>query len=71
MQKICSSPIAALDGVLFKGMTIMSDGFGLSEDPARITLSALKELQRIGGRYALAFMSIGAGQGVGLVVERV
>ena len=49
----------------------MSGGFGLSGDPARITLSALKELQRIGGRYALAFMSIGAGQGMGLVVERV
>lgn len=31
--KIHSSPAAALDGVLFDGMTIMSGGFGLSGNP--------------------------------------
>nr|WP_295739975.1 CoA transferase subunit A [uncultured Acidocella sp.] len=33
MQKIYASPEAALKGVLFDGMTIMSGGFGLSGNP--------------------------------------
>lgn len=32
-RKIYDSPAAALDGVLFDGMTIMSGGFGLSGNP--------------------------------------
>lgn len=32
-DKIYSSPAAALDGLLFDGMTIMSGGFGLSGNP--------------------------------------
>lgn len=33
MEKIYTSPEAALDGLLFDGMTIMSGGFGLSGNP--------------------------------------
>jgi 3-oxoacid CoA-transferase subunit A len=33
MKKLYSSPEAALDGLLFSGMTIMSGGFGLSGNP--------------------------------------
>jgi len=33
MDKIYPSPAAALDGLLFDGMTIMSGGFGLSGNP--------------------------------------
>ena len=33
MKKVYESPAAALDGVLFDGMTIMSGGFGLSGNP--------------------------------------
>ena len=33
MNKLYPSPEAALDGVLFEGMTIMSGGFGLSGNP--------------------------------------
>lgn len=33
MQKLYPDPKAALDGVLFDGMTIMSGGFGLSGNP--------------------------------------
>lgn len=33
MQKVYPSPAAALEGVLFDGMTIMSGGFGLSGNP--------------------------------------
>ena len=32
-NKIYGSPAAALEGVLFDGMTIMSGGFGLSGNP--------------------------------------
>lgn len=46
-------------------------GHPLGMSGARITLSAVEELQRAGGRYALAFMCIGVGQGIGLIVERV
>ena len=31
--KICDDPEAALDGLLFDGMTIMSGGFGLTGNP--------------------------------------
>jgi len=46
-------------------------GHPLGMSGARITLSAVRELERTGGRYALAFMCIGVGQGIGLVLERV
>ena len=42
MQKIYSNPQAALDGILFDGMTIMSGGFGLSGNPESL-IAALKE----------------------------
>uniref|UniRef100_UPI0035941BA6 acetyl-CoA C-acyltransferase n=1 Tax=Blastomonas sp. TaxID=1909299 RepID=UPI0035941BA6 len=37
---------------------------------AIITLKALCELERIGGRYGLVTMCIGGGQGIALVIER-
>jgi acetyl-CoA C-acetyltransferase len=46
-------------------------GHPLGMSGARITLSAARELERTGGRYALAFMCIGVGQGIGLILERV
>ena len=36
-----------------------------------ITLKALHELQRIGGRYALVTMCIGGGQGIAAIFERI
>jgi len=36
-----------------------------------ITLKALYELQRTGGRYGLVTMCIGGGQGIALAIERV
>ena len=42
MQKIYPNPEAALDGVLFDGMTIMSGGFGLSGNPESL-IAALKD----------------------------
>ena len=46
-------------------------GHPLGMSGARITMSAVEELQRTGGRYVLAFMCIGVGQGIGLILERV
>ncbi|MBZ9648363.1 3-oxoadipyl-CoA thiolase [Sphingobium sp. 3R8] len=46
-------------------------GHPLGMSGARITLSAVEELHRIHGRYALAFMCIGVGQGIGLILEKI
>lgn len=46
-------------------------GHPLGMSGARIMMSAVEELHRTGGRYALAFMCIGVGQGIALLVERV
>ena len=44
-------------------------GHPLGMSGARIALSAVEELQRSGGRYALAFMCVGVGQGLAMLVE--
>ena len=46
-------------------------GHPLGMSGARIALSAVEELHRKGGRYALAFMCIGVGQGLAVLLERV
>jgi len=46
-------------------------GHPLGMSGARLALTATEELQRSGGRYALATMCIGVGQGIALALERV
>ncbi|MGH6744939.1 3-oxoadipyl-CoA thiolase [Novosphingobium sp. PhB55] len=46
-------------------------GHPLGMSGARIALSAVEELHRTGGRFALAFMCIGVGQGLAVLLERV
>jgi len=46
-------------------------GHPLGMSGARLVLSALRELQRSGRRYALCTMCIGVGQGFALIIERV
>jgi acetyl-CoA acetyltransferase len=46
-------------------------GHPLGISGARIILAAANQLQRSGGRYALATMCIGVGQGYAVVLERV
>lgn len=46
-------------------------GHPLGASGARLVTTALNQLERIGGRYALATMCIGVGQGIALVIERV
>ena len=45
-------------------------GHPLGMSGARLALTATRELQRRGGRYALCTMCIGVGQGIALVLER-
>ena len=45
-------------------------GHPLGASGARITLTAMRELERRGGRYALVTMCIGVGQGIAAVIER-
>jgi 3-oxoadipyl-CoA thiolase len=46
-------------------------GHPLGASGARLVTTAVNQLHRIGGRYALCTMCIGVGQGIALVVERV
>jgi 3-oxoadipyl-CoA thiolase len=46
-------------------------GHPLGMSGARLALTATEELQRGGGRYAIATMCIGVGQGIALALERV
>jgi acetyl-CoA C-acetyltransferase len=46
-------------------------GHPLGASGARIALTATRQLERSGGRYALISMCIGVGQGIAVVIERV
>jgi acetyl-CoA acyltransferase len=46
-------------------------GHPLGASGARLTTTALYELEKTGGRYGLATMCIGVGQGIALAIERV
>jgi acetyl-CoA acyltransferase len=45
-------------------------GHPLGASGARLVTTALYQLERTGGRYALATMCIGVGQGIALIIER-
>lgn len=46
-------------------------GHPLGASGARLVMTAVNQLHRSGGRYALCTMCIGVGQGIALIVERV
>lgn len=45
-------------------------GHPLGASGARLALTALRQLERTGGRRAIATMCIGVGQGIALAIER-
>ena len=49
----------------------ISIGHPLGASGARLVMTALNQLERIGGRYALCTMCIGVGQGIALIIERI
>ncbi len=61
-SKIYDSPAAALDGVLFDGMTIMSGGFGLSGNPE----SLIPEIRRAGFKKLTVVSNNAGADGFGL-----
>ena len=46
-------------------------GHPLGASGARLVTTAMYELRRGGGRFALCTMCIGVGQGIALIIERV
>jgi acetyl-CoA C-acetyltransferase len=46
-------------------------GHPLGASGPRIALTAARQLQRTGGKYALVAMCVGVGQGIAMVIERV
>ncbi len=46
-------------------------GHPLGMSGARLVMTAMYQLQRMGGRYALCTMCIGVGQGIALIIEKV
>ena len=46
-------------------------GHPLGMSGARLVTTAMYQLQRTGGRYALCTMCIGVGQGIAVAIERV
>ena len=46
-------------------------GHPLGMSGARLVLTAAYQLKRTGGRYALATMCVGVGQGVAMILERI
>ncbi|WP_267433068.1 3-oxoadipyl-CoA thiolase [Sphingomonas sp. GM_Shp_1] len=63
--------IAADDRRVNRNGGAIALGHPLGMSGARIAMSAVEELHRAGGRYAMAFMCIGVGQGIALMLERV
>ena len=46
-------------------------GHPLGASGARLVTTAIGQLHRTGGRYALCTMCIGVGQGIALIIERI
>ena len=46
-------------------------GHPLGMSGARLVISAVAQMQRTGGRYALCTMCVGVGQGIAIILERV
>ncbi|WP_440979550.1 CoA transferase subunit A [Sphingomonas pseudosanguinis] len=61
-SKIYDTPAAALDGLLFDGMTIMSGGFGLSGNPE----SLIPEIRQFGVRGLTVISNNAGADGFGL-----
>ncbi|MCW1384096.1 3-oxoadipyl-CoA thiolase [Novosphingobium sp. KCTC 2891] len=59
------------DGRVNRNGGAIALGHPLGMSGARLAMTAVAELQRTGGRYALAFMCIGVGQGLAMLLERV
>jgi acetyl-CoA C-acetyltransferase len=63
--------LSADDGRVNPNGGAIAVGHPLGASGARLTLTALRQLERTGGRYALVSMCIGVGQGIAAIIERI
>lgn len=63
--------LSADDGRLNPNGGAIAIGHPLGCSGARLALTALRQLERTGGRYALVTLCIGVGQGLAAIIERV
>jgi 3-oxoadipyl-CoA thiolase len=63
--------VAADDGRVNPNGGAIALGHPLGASGARLALTAARQLQRSGGRYALVSLCIGGGQGMAVILERV
>lgn len=63
--------IAFDDSRVNKNGGAIAVGHPLGASGARIVMTALRQLELTGGRYALSTMCIGIGQGIAVVIERI
>jgi acetyl-CoA acetyltransferase len=66
----CQRRLALRDEVLNPQGGAIALGHTLGSSGARILVSLLGRLDRTGGRYGIASLCIGAGQGMAMLVER-
>lgn len=75
-EAFASQACAVADALAFPPEKVNPNGSGISlghpvgATGAILTVKALYELERIGGRHALITMCIGGGQGIAMVIER-
>lgn len=62
--------IAADDSRLNPNGGAIAVGHPLGASGARLIITAMNQLERVGGRYACVSMCIGFGQGIALIIER-
>ena len=60
----------AKHGAAARVPVVMAFARALGASGARLALTALRQLERSGGRYALVSMCLGVGQGIAVVIER-
>src|SRR5580692_1349993 len=58
-------------GLTIQDVDVIAIGHPLGASGPRIALTAARQLQRVGGKYALVAMCVGVGQGIAAVIERV
>ena len=76
-EAFAAQALSVANALQFDGEKLNPNGSGIAlghpvgATGAILTIKAVYELKRIGGRYALITMCIGGGQGIALVIENV
>ncbi len=71
MARILAGAVSGVDPRVNPNGGAIAIGHPLGASGARLVLTAARELERRGGRYAVVSLCIGVGQGIALILERV